>query len=514
MFILTKPTSVYGYLFFVESSNVINTTVSKKSNLSELTIFENAIIRVKSEILETKKSIDASLEVLWDILAFYELAIEDYVMILEIKSLIVKTHLTAESAINLYFDNYIQSLKSTDSYFQSRTHDFIDLKNRLIHALKNHQPMVSLNKRFKQPTILVFESVFPFELSQLDFTNIVGVISVNGSMHSHAAIILSSLAIPYMVMPMIKNQFHSYDLVQLDLTKNTLDLIDTLPNNIVTTDNVSIIEEDSIFQQIKIHPAINLETEIPKFIPRFWSSIGLIRTEFFFMNKNYFPDEIEQYLYYRDICQKVGGIRVLFRLIDVEIDKPLPLIEEKIYGIELLLKNRQLLRTQLTALLSVSKDFPIGITVPMIENQDHINQILNEINSITQKNEDKTRQLDYRFGVMIERKTALKTIQNLSGFDYILIGTNDLSAEYNQSLRNDQTMNQEAYLQQELQNDIKNLIKHTHMTKIETILCGDGANMLEVIRYYYEQGIRQFAPSIKNVSLYPMILSEIQNNIK
>lgn len=499
---MTFEKLISGYLYFVEPVVQNNTSIKHKNHMSESQAFENALKAVKADIDKTKLSLDASLHVLWDILQFYTLALDDEVMVNNILEYIHKLHLTAESAVNLYFDQYLDSLVSKDAYFKSRSHDFIDLKNRILSALSVQNSTVILsNYAFKEPTILVFETLYPYELSRIDFKHIIGVISTHGSLHSHVAIILSSLNIPYLILPSIKESFHNHDLIQVNLATSALSKTHQIQSEVFTDEN-SIEIEASLLEDIHLHPAINLISEIPEVIPTFWSSIGLYRTEFFFMDKNYLPDEIEQYLHYRSICQKALGTRVRFRLLDVELDKPLRVLDNRYFGIDLLLNNRPLLITQLRALLSVSKDYPIGITVPMIESNEQIQTILEVMNDLISQDEFQSEKLNYQFGIMIERKDALKHFDSLSGFDYILIGTNDLSAEYSHYLRSSQTLNQAQYLNKELQEDIVQLIKKTNEKNLLTILCGDGANMLPIMVEYYRQGVLHFAPSPKNISIY------------
>ena len=500
--ILSMNNYIYGYLHFVKSTGQNVSSGNHKNRLSELVAFENAVKQVKADIVETKKTMSPSLHVLWHILEFYEMAIEDYVMINAINESISKTHLTAESAINLYFDHYIDSLKTKDAYFQSRTNDFIDLKNRLLNALSHQNQINSTHhKTFKKPTILVFDTIYPFEISHIELTNIVGVISFEGSLHSHVAIILSSLNIPYLIIPSVPSELINHDFVQIDIKTSQITKID--PSMKPKTNDTHLEPHHQSFTYpVSIHPAINIENELPAIIPADWISIGLYRTEFFFMDKNYLPDEIEQYLHYQKICQKAGSLRVRFRLLDVEPDKPIRILEGQGYGIDLLTKNRSLLMTQLRALITLSKDYPIGITVPMIDSIEEIKQIKTMIEEILKDEDIKSDQLNFQFGIMVERKNALKAFNTLTGFEYVLIGTNDLSAEYSNIERSSLTLNQNAYLNKEIQSDLKRLIKIADQKKILTILCGDGANLIDVIKENYNLGIRHFAPAPKNISLY------------
>lgn len=501
--ILKKEKTVYGYLEFINQKTV-NEPIKKASNpATELIRFESALKKAKTKLELTKNTIDINLESLHNVIQFHLLALEDPDLLSHVKDSILNMQLTAEAAVTLYFDQLIQMYQHKNDFFKARTIDFIDIRNRLINALKYPYLEHSCQKKsYSRPTILVYDVVYPNELTQIDFENVMGIISLRGSLHSHASIVLKSMSIPFIVGLSAINAFASGTYIKLSLTTNEITVLseEVHKNHSISTEE----EEFEIMTDVKLHPALNLIEEIPKIIPKYWSSIGLFRTEMIFMDKPYLPDEIEQYLAYQEICERAKGIRVHFRLIDVEPDKLLPAIETTQYGIELLLNHDTLLTDQLRALIALSAKYKIGITVPMIENQTQIEAIKKSTNEIIMNEYDELSRglLDFRFGIMVERKQAVSSFKQLHGFDYILIGSNDLSSDYVKIKRDDDSLKTSHYLNLDMIKDIKNLVIEAKTKHIDVILCGDAANLEETISTYINIGITAFSPSPKNSILY------------
>lgn len=497
---MAENKSIQGYLEFVIHPTVSEPIKKATNPETELTRFHNALENAKKKIALTKKSIHADLESLQNVIHFHELALGDPDLISRVTEYILMAQLTAEAAVTMYFNQLIEMYQTKNDFFKARTIDFIDIRNRIVNALKYpYIDTISEKKNYFRPTILVYDIVYPNELTQIDFTNIVGVISLRGSLHSHVSIVLKSLNIPFIVGLDSINQYQAGQYVRITPENSLIELTNEDTSTLITkTDHqTDVILSDKIY----FHPALNLAQEIPINIPSYWSSIGLFRTEFIFMDKPYLPDEIEQYLIYQNICEKAKGLRVNFRLIDVEPDKLLPSVESKLFGIDLLLHHESLLKDQLRALLSVSAKYPIGIIVPMIENQEQIDEILRTIKIIIQE-EHSIHSLNYRFGIMVERKSTVNHFDKLHGFDFILIGTNDLAADYSKLSRDNLLLKSHHYINNELLSDVSALIKTAKLNLKDIILCGDAANYKDTIQVYQSMGVQSFAPSPKNYILY------------
>ncbi len=102
--------------------------------------------------------------------------------------------------------------------------------------------------------------------------------------------------------------------------------------------------------------------------------MGLLRTEFLFLERDSLPDEDEQYTAYADMAERLQGRPLILRTLDVGADKPLPYLPRRaeanpflgVRGIRLGLAQPELLETQLRAALRVAADHPLKVMFPMV----------------------------------------------------------------------------------------------------------------------------------------------------
>ena len=248
--------------------------------------------------------------------------------------------------------------------------------------------------------------------------------------------------------------------------------------------------------------------------------IGVLRTEFMFLDRQDFPSEEEQYQGYLDILEKTGEIPVIFRTMDLGGDKPAPCFNP---GKELnpslglrslrycLRENPQILKTQIRAILRAGYGRNIKIMFPMIT-------ILDELLEAKDIFRDCIRFLDRNLiphnrkvpvGIMIETPaSALSAGQLITEADFFSIGSNDL-IQY--TMASDRTNPKVAYLYQPLHPAVLHLIKTAasaanHANKPVT-LCGDMAADPQAVPVLLGLGIR-------DLSMAPTLIPETKQIIR
>lgn len=502
----------------------------------EVQRFKSALTEAREQLQGIQAQIPANAPA--EIGAFIEthlLMMQDSSLSDTVAKLIREHHCNAEWALKLQQDHLTEVFdQMDDAYLKTRRDDVAHVTARIQRVLlKQERRIDASNDALQTPPVIVADDITPADIIILHQQGVAAFVTEHGGPLSHSAILARSLNIPAIV--------GLTDARKLLLDDETL-IIDGEAGHVLAAPTEDALEfyrhrqkrnerYQRMLGKLKTEPAISEDgvkitllanVELPNDSKSAAQAgaegIGLYRTEFLYMNREEMPSEQEQLDAYLQVVNSVEG-PVTIRTLDLGADKTIGHSRDAaqssnpalgLRAIRLCLKETDMFRVQLRALLRASAQGDVRIMLPMISNIQELQQTRQLIEDT--KVELRTEQLAYdprvQMGAMIEVPAAALAAPHLARYvDFFSLGTNDL-IQY--TLAMDRVDDEINYLYDPLHPAVLRLIKMTidagNASGIGVSMCGEMASDRRYTRLLLGLGLTEF-------SMHPASLLEVKQLI-
>jgi phosphotransferase system enzyme I (PtsI) len=363
--------------------------------------------------------------------------------------------INAEAAVMAEIQRVAEGFQQMDDpYLKARAEEIREVGLRIVRNLMD-APFASFDA-LPENAVIIAEEVTPADTALMDPRQVGGFATVLGGAEGHTAIMARSLGLPAVlgvtdllgqVLPgetvivdgsrgrVVVNpterrqQAYRKRLQEMERETRQLARLRDLPA--VTRDNVRVGLEANLELPREVEPARAAGAE----------GVGLLRTEFLYMNRDDLPDEEEQYRAFAQIVDGMGGRPVTMRTLDVGGEKLAWSLGEHLGGsvnpalglraIRLSLTNRELLDVQFAAMLRAAMHGPVRILLPMVTSTGEMREARRALEEVAERLQARGVAVPDRLpplGAMIEVPGAALSADALAAAaDFFAIGTNDLT---------------------------------------------------------------------------------------
>lgn len=422
---------------------------------------------------------------------------------------------------------------TTDSFFQQRLVDVMDLSKRILGHL-NPREKFSLSDI--PPNSVVFaKELIPSDTAEAQAKSVSAFVTQTGGGNSHAALIARAKGIPFVAnidMELLQNVYGKCVIVDgitgeviFNPSGQTLKRYGDLKTRLKK--HYSLLEQEACLPSetldgypIKVMANAGSLSELEPTFPQGAIGIGLFRTEYLFLRSpHFFVSEEQQYKAYQEVIEKASGLPIVIRVFDLGGDKYPEVFEELqessnpflgCRGIRFLLRRKDIFKTQIRALLRAGRLGNIKILLPLISD---VKELIESKELIREVQDELTEQQipfekNIPVGCMIEVPSAVLICDILAQqSDFLSIGTNDL-VQYTLGVDRCHTPSGDACfpVHPSIVRMIKMIVLAGRMHNKTVTICGEFASNPLLIPLLLGLGIDEFSCSPRYIPIIKRVI--------
>ena len=495
--------------------------ISARQVAAEQARLEAAMNKVRGELTDLASHIPANSPAEFGaFLQVHRMILDDTLLSEVPRAIIASQRCNAEWALKQQMEVLLAQFDEVDDpYLRERKTDVKQVVERVLRALVSDARATKAASAPLDGCILVAHDLSPADVILYRGHRFASFITDLGGTTSHTAIVARSLGIPSIVA-----LHHARRLVRED----EMLIVDGRHGVVIVDPDEQVLDEYRLRQEewqlgqqrlqrlsatpaatldgtpVELHANIEMLEDVQLARANGAVGVGLLRTEFLYLNRRDLPGEEEQYTAYRKAVEDMEGLPVTIRTFDLGNDKELDGVERVapnpalgLRAIRLCLAEPGRFRTQLRAILRASAHGPVRILIPMLSSALELNQALRAVGEARHSLEEDGIAFDPAtpVGGMIEVPAAALSLDIFARrLDFLSIGTNDL-IQY--TLAIDRTDEAVAHLYDPLHPAVLSLvagiIHSANRARVPVAVCGEMAGDTALTRLLLGFGLRRFS---------------------